>query len=221
MNNDGFMDLFVSKGSITGQADFAVEDPSNLLIGQPTGPFVEGALDAGILTFDFGRGAALVDFNLDGRLDLIESFYGTPARVWRNLPPAEDRGAERPLARARHRADRPERRRDRRGGRGPRRCGRVATRADGRRRARRRAARLGPRRARERDERGGSSSLAGRRGRAVAAGRRRWLRHRPPRRAGDRAVDAAELGRHGEPGGDDEPADAELEGAGTDAGSAP
>ena len=36
------------------------------------------------MRFDRGRGAALVDFDLDGRLDLVESFYGAPVRVWRN-----------------------------------------------------------------------------------------------------------------------------------------
>jgi hypothetical protein len=84
VNNDGFIDLFVSKGNVTSQPDYALRDPSNLLLGQPDGTFREAADTAGILSFERGRGAALADFNLDGRLDLVEVNYGAPARIWRN-----------------------------------------------------------------------------------------------------------------------------------------
>ncbi len=87
VNNDGLIDLFVSKGNVTEQPDYAREDPSNLLLGQPVGPFVEAANAAGIVRFDRGRGAALADFNLDGRLDLVEAFYSAPVRLWRNAGP--------------------------------------------------------------------------------------------------------------------------------------
>ena len=84
VNNDGFTDLFVSKGNVDQQQDYALRDPSNLFLGQPDGTFVEGADRAGILNFDRGRGAALVDLNLDGLLDLVEVNYRAPMRVWRN-----------------------------------------------------------------------------------------------------------------------------------------
>lgn len=95
VNDDGLIDLFVSKGNVTNLPDYATYDPANLLLGQPDGTFAEAADDAGIVTFERGRGAALVDVNLDGRLDLIVSFYGTPVRVWRNAGPAsgDDGGA--------------------------------------------------------------------------------------------------------------------------------
>ena len=85
VNDDGFADLFVSKGNVLEQADYAKRDPSNLFLGQPDGTFVEGADRAGILSFDRGRGAALVDLNLDGLLDLVEVNLGAPTKIWRNV----------------------------------------------------------------------------------------------------------------------------------------
>jgi hypothetical protein len=84
VNNDGFEDLFISKGNVSTQVGYAIKDPSNLFLGQPDGTFVEAAEQAGILSFASGRGAALADFNLDGLLDLIELNLGDPVRVWRN-----------------------------------------------------------------------------------------------------------------------------------------
>ena len=85
VNNDGFADLFVSKGNVGAQADFAVRDPSDLFLGQPDGTFVEAADRAGLTRFARGRGAALADFNLDGMLDLVEVNYGSDTVVWRNV----------------------------------------------------------------------------------------------------------------------------------------
>lgn len=87
VNNDAFIDLFVAKGNVTDQPEYANQDPSNLLLGQPDGTFVEAAEKAGILSFARGRGAALVDFNLDGLLDLVEVNYGAPTVAWRNVRP--------------------------------------------------------------------------------------------------------------------------------------
>src|SRR5206468_2886349 len=85
VNNDSFIDLFIAKGNVTEQADYAQIDPSNLLLGQADGTFREAADAAGILNFYRGRGAALADFNLDGMLDLIVVNYGGPVRLWRNV----------------------------------------------------------------------------------------------------------------------------------------
>ncbi len=85
MNNDGLVDLFVSKGNVEGQTDHATRDPSNLLIGQPDGTFVEGAEAAGIVGYERARGASLVDLNLDGMLDLVVVHREANVSLWRNV----------------------------------------------------------------------------------------------------------------------------------------
>ena len=40
VNNDGLVDLFVTKGNVEAQPDYATRDPSNLLLGQADGTFV-------------------------------------------------------------------------------------------------------------------------------------------------------------------------------------
>ena len=81
----GSIDLFVSKGNVSAQLDYAQQDPSDLFLGHPDGTFHDVADSAGILNFYRGRGAALADFNMDGLLDLVEVNYGAPTRLWRNL----------------------------------------------------------------------------------------------------------------------------------------
>ncbi len=85
VNNDGLVDLYVAKGNVGDLPDFAQKDPSNLMLGQPDGTFVEGAMGAGIVDFARDRGGALVDLNLDGLLDLVELPYGSPVELWRNV----------------------------------------------------------------------------------------------------------------------------------------
>jgi len=85
VNNDGFVDLFVAKGNVEAQTDHAALDPSNLLIGQADGTFVEGAEDAGIMGYHRARGAALTDLNLDGLLDLVVVNRREPVQLWHNV----------------------------------------------------------------------------------------------------------------------------------------
>jgi hypothetical protein len=93
VNNDGFVDLFISKGNVEAQIDYAERDPNDLLLGRRDGTFVEGAQDAGIVGFQRGRGAALVDLNLDGMLDLVVVNRRDNVKVWRNVGRGD---AERP-----------------------------------------------------------------------------------------------------------------------------
>jgi hypothetical protein len=85
VNNDGFVDLFVTKGNVESQPDYADRDPNNLLLGRSDGMFVEGAQDAGIVGYERSRGAALVDLNLDGMLDLVVVNRSENVKLWRNV----------------------------------------------------------------------------------------------------------------------------------------
>ncbi len=85
VNNDGFIDLFVSKGNVGEQLDYAAVDPSDLFMGAPDGIFTYGAEQAGIIDPERGRGAALTDFNADGLLDLVQVDLDAPVRLWRNV----------------------------------------------------------------------------------------------------------------------------------------
>ncbi len=96
VNNDGYVDLYVSKGNIDRVPGYAIRDPSNLFLGQPDGVFVERAATAGVVSYERTRGASLVDLNQDGLLDLVEMKVNAPVRVWRNVG-AGDEAASVPM----------------------------------------------------------------------------------------------------------------------------
>ena len=85
VNNDGLADLFVAKGNVDRMPDFAANDPNNLLLQGADGKFVEAADKAGVASAATSRGAALVDFNLDGKLDLVVVNRRESAQVWRSV----------------------------------------------------------------------------------------------------------------------------------------
>ncbi len=85
VNNDGLHDLFVAKGNVDRMPDFAQKDPDNLMLQTPDRKFQEIGDKAGVLNFSPARGGALVDFNLDGKLDLVVSHRRENIKIWRNV----------------------------------------------------------------------------------------------------------------------------------------
>ena len=96
VNNDGFIDLYVSKGNVNEMPDAAMADPSVLFLGQSDGTFVDRARAAGIRSPERGRGAAVVDLNRDGLLDVVQVNRKDQVQVWRNVGRGNARRA-RPL----------------------------------------------------------------------------------------------------------------------------
>jgi enediyne biosynthesis protein E4 len=87
VDNDGRLDLFIAKGNVDQMPSNAIHDPNNLLMLQPNGTFREAALEAGIATVDRARGAALADFDGDGRLDLVVVNRRAALELWQNATP--------------------------------------------------------------------------------------------------------------------------------------
>lgn len=93
LNNDGWTDLFISKGNVSSMPDFATLDPNNLLLQTPDREFVEVGVQAGLASFKRGRGAMVVDLNGDGLLDVLVVNRWDKAQVWRQLAVAAGQGA--------------------------------------------------------------------------------------------------------------------------------
>lgn len=85
VTNDGRDDVFIAKGNVEQMPGSAMKDPNNLLIQQPDGTFVEAGAEAQIASMVRSRGAALVDLNQDGLLDLAVVNRRAPLEVYRNI----------------------------------------------------------------------------------------------------------------------------------------
>ncbi|MCK0168579.1 CRTAC1 family protein [Jannaschia sp. S6380] len=87
IDNDGDADLFIAKGNVDQMPGMAMLDPNNLLLNEG-GRFREVAVGAGVASTHRARGAALVDLDADGRLDLAVANRRAPLEVWRNMSEA-------------------------------------------------------------------------------------------------------------------------------------
>jgi len=85
VNNDTYPDLFVVKGNVWAMPDFAMRDPNNLLLQDAEGKFHEAGDKAGVASFESGRGGVVVDFNLDGLMDIAVVNRNGPAELWQNV----------------------------------------------------------------------------------------------------------------------------------------
>ena len=91
VDNDGYDDLFIAKGNVQSMGDVAMFDPNNLLLGSPDGRFHEAGARAGVDSVRRARGAALVDLDLDGRLDIVVANRNEPLEVFWNRTETKDR----------------------------------------------------------------------------------------------------------------------------------
>jgi hypothetical protein len=87
IDNDSRADLFIAKGNVDQMPSNAINDPNNLLMQQSDGTFVETAAAAGVASVARSRGAALVDLNADGLLDIVVVNRRAPMEIWRNATP--------------------------------------------------------------------------------------------------------------------------------------
>ncbi len=87
VDNDGLDDVFIAKGNVEQMPDAAMADPNNLLKQSDDGTFIEHGLSAGIASMGRSRGGALVDLNLDGRLDLVVVNRNAPIEIYQNRTP--------------------------------------------------------------------------------------------------------------------------------------
>jgi len=87
VDNDGRADLFIAKGNVDQMPGLAIKDPNNLLMQNDDGTFRETADTAGVATKERARGAALADFDGDGRLDLVVMNRRAPMELYRNVTP--------------------------------------------------------------------------------------------------------------------------------------
>lgn len=85
VQNDGLDDIFIAKGNVEQMPDAAMKDPNNLLVQQEDGTFREYGGIAGLASMHRGRGAAMVDLNRDGLLDVAVVNRRAPMEVWQNV----------------------------------------------------------------------------------------------------------------------------------------
>jgi hypothetical protein len=91
-DNDGWKDIFVSRGDVgsPNMADRTHVDQFNTVFRNLNGGWTALTEDAGFSALPprRHRGAAVADFNGDGKLDLVVTALAAPAEIWINDSPA-------------------------------------------------------------------------------------------------------------------------------------
>jgi enediyne biosynthesis protein E4 len=91
-DNDGWKDIFVSRGhvqSLASSANLAVEQPNTVFRNLGGMKFSALTAEAGFTTQPPSRhrGSAVGDLNGDGKLDVVVSALSAPAEIWMNQSP--------------------------------------------------------------------------------------------------------------------------------------
>jgi len=87
-DNDGWKDIFVSRGDVASpnMADHLQVDQPNTIFRNLNGTWAALTSEAGFTAVSSKRhrGAAVADFNSDGKLDLVVTAIDAPAEIWTN-----------------------------------------------------------------------------------------------------------------------------------------
>jgi hypothetical protein len=95
-DNDGWKDLFVSSAHVNDRIEMFETNRYRLhnaiFLNAGNGTFQDVSAGAGLHTVPerAHRGAAVADFNNDGRLDVVVSALGGRAELWENVSPGEN-----------------------------------------------------------------------------------------------------------------------------------
>jgi enediyne biosynthesis protein E4 len=91
-DNDGWKDLFVSRGHVQSPnmaGRIAIDQPNTVFRNLGDGKWSALTAEAGFTALPprRHRGAAVADFNRDGKLDLVVTALSAPAEIWMNDGP--------------------------------------------------------------------------------------------------------------------------------------
>jgi hypothetical protein len=98
-DNDGWKDLFVSRGDVQSPAMAArrhIDQPNTVFRNVPGGKWSALTEEAGFAAVPAKRhrGSAFGDFNHDGKLDVVVTALSAPAEIWMNDSPGENHWLE-------------------------------------------------------------------------------------------------------------------------------